>query len=64
MSPKEIGDKILLWWRLDYDLEFIAFWVTMLYAPLTVRDILVVVRHYIDAKTEDKHPEPGEITWR
>ena len=64
MTPFEAGEKIILWWRLDIPLPFLALCITMLFAPITVKDILVVVRRYCDTKSENIHPEPGEVIWR
>ena len=64
MTPLEAGEKIILWWQMDLPLPFMAFWVTMLYAPLTVKDVLAVVRRYVDLHSENIHPKRGEIIWR
>ena len=64
MSPREAGEKIVLWWQMQMPLPFIAFWICMLYAPLTVRQILVIVRHYCDESSENKHPVAGKVTWK
>jgi hypothetical protein len=63
MTAREIGEKIIIWWRLEYDLAFMALWVTMLYAPLTVPNLLVIIRKYRDRETENTHPVAGEVTW-
>lgn len=48
LTPREAGEKIIVWWRLDYHLTFIAFWICMLYAPFTVACVKKVVRRYVD----------------
>ncbi len=64
LTPREAGEKIIVWWRLDYHLTFIAFWICMLYAPLTVASVKKVVRRYVDENTENKNPVAGKVTWR
>jgi hypothetical protein len=49
---------------MDISPRFIAFWLTMLCAPLTVRQVLVVVRRYCDESSENRQPVAGEVTWR
>jgi hypothetical protein len=63
VTPGEIGEKIIIWWQLEYDLVFIAFWVSMLYGPLKIPDLLAIIRKHCDYATENRCPEPGEITW-
>ena len=63
MTHHEAGERIVIWWCMDISPRFIAFWLTMLYAPLTVRQVLVVVRRYCDESSENKRPVAGEVTW-